>query len=109
MLTGKAKIFYDKWLIEYYLKNRPDYDKFSRETILNKHYRKTDVEQNALIINFFDCLGIYITTKPSNFSFNTNWKFSILNHHNSPYDYNSRNSAIKSAISKSLEIYNSKQ
>lgn len=54
LLTGKAKIDFNIWLIEYYIKNRKDYHKFSIELILKKHYRKTELEQNALIIEWLD-------------------------------------------------------
>jgi hypothetical protein len=53
LLTGKALIDFDEWLIEYYLKNRQDYNQFSNGSILRKHYRKTEVEKNALIIEWF--------------------------------------------------------
>lgn len=53
LLTGKALRDHNKWLIEYYFRNREDYHKFSNEIILRKHYRKTEVEKNALIIEWF--------------------------------------------------------
>jgi hypothetical protein len=56
-LTGKAKEYFEKWLINFFREKRPDYRfNFTDESILRKHYRKTDVEQNALIIEWLNAI-----------------------------------------------------
>jgi hypothetical protein len=109
LLTGKAELFFNMWLIEYYLKNRQDYHQFSNESILRKHYRKTEVEKKALIIDFFDSIGIYIYIEPYFSSMNRIlFKNYVLRNKDidEQNDYLSRSYATEQAIIKANEIYN---
>lgn len=106
-LTGKCKQDFEKWLISFFREKRTDYNNlFTDESILRKFYRKTDVEKNALIIEFFDSVEIYIDT----------WYYDgfcwqvdcYLLEESAKYNEakNSRPEAQTEAIKKAIEIYN---
>ncbi len=99
-LTGKCKEGFLEWVIKYYRENRKDYDSYMDITILNKHYRKTEVEQNALIIEYFDGIGVYINA----IRYDGKWK-PICNYE--LWDiFNTRTEAINAAIEEANEIIN---
>jgi hypothetical protein len=56
ILTGKCREGFEKWLRGYYELTRKDYDKYPFQILLRKFYRKTSIEQNALIIDYFSTL-----------------------------------------------------
>ena len=107
MLNGKAKEEFEKWLIEYYLTNRKDYNQFTNDSILKKHYRKTQIEQNALIIEWFDSVGIYINIE--NLYYQSWWSFKVKNcpkTFNEVVTVSTRHEATTKAIEKAVEIFN---
>lgn len=108
-LTGKCKQYFEKWLISFFREKRTDYNNlFTDESILRKFYRKTDVEKNALTIEFFDSVRIYIETWEYNgFCWQVN---SNLVDESPKYNetLKSRQEAITEAIKKANLIYNEK-
>jgi len=107
ILTDKAELNFNLWLIEYYLKNRQDYNRFSNEIILRKHYRKTEVEKNALIIEWLDSANIFIQIDFENrepiFSY---YVYSGKDICSGEYNANSRSEATQQAILKANSLYN---
>lgn len=117
-LTGKARDDFEKWLISFFREKRTDYNNlFTDESIIRKFYRKTDVEKNALIIDFFDSVGIYIHQKRSCLCAEfKHWYFVITDemgcHLNNFMEVkiknDSRQEAKTEAIKKANLIYNEK-
>ena len=105
LLTDKALRDCNKWLTEYYFRNREDYHKFSNEIILRKHYRKTEVEKNALIIEWLDSVNIKISITYSKtlkgFGFLLYSEYCKVNS-----GAHTRQEATQQAILKANEIYN---
>lgn len=68
---------------------------------------KTDIERNALIVDFFDSVGIYINIK-SKFGQNKQCeRFSyVIKNYNSGFIFNSRQEATIKAIKSANGIYN---
>jgi len=96
MLTDKAKEYFDKWLINYYLTNRQDYNQFTNDSIMRKHYRKTEIEKNALIIEWLDSIEVL------------SFQEILLETYKDNYLMYPLNTIFKEAIEKSNEIYNKK-
>jgi len=119
-LRGKAKDDFEKWLISFFREKRTDYNNlFTDESILRKFYRKTDVEKNTLIIEFFDSVGIFINTPPYYMKvekYNRGFESIVIDEKSGKiYDldndedvFNSRQEAKNEAIKKANEIYNDK-
>jgi hypothetical protein len=106
MLNGKAKEEFEKWLIEYYLINRQDYNQFTNDSILKKHYRKTQIEQNALIIEWFDEIDIIINPYKCSDGL---WDYEINNFDSNLGNglaFKSRTEATTKAIEKAVGIFN---
>ena len=95
MLTDKAKIEFESY-----------YNNSTADFLLNG----IDFDdlplcvKNALIIDWFDSIGIYIVNNRS-FRFNK-WNYEILGNFTSGFDSKSRQEATKKAIEKANEIYN---
>ena len=94
IITGKALEHYKIWFDKYYNDYWTYYQ--SKPTILN-----------ALIINWFDSVGIYINAELDYLhlvwfpTINNNWNFE-------EHEVKTRQEAIKEAIKKANEIYNEK-
>ena len=94
ILTGKALEHYKIWFDKYYNDYWTYYQ--SKPTILN-----------ALIINWFDSVGIYVNAELDYLhivwfpTINNDWNFEER-------EFEKRQEAIKEAIKKANEIYNSK-
>lgn len=87
ILTGLAKKDFTRWLDNEY----------------DMHYYNISVDCmiNALIIEWFDSVGIYVNA----ISFNDNWKF-IVDFVYQDRKYRTRQEALIFAITKANEIYN---
>ena len=100
ILTGKAKEDFKEWKVN-------NKNLSTIEVLDFEHLSKTS--QNALIIDFFDSVGIYCV---SNYNFiNTNWSYSVKNADtilSRGCNYKTRKEATEQAIIKANEIYNSK-
>lgn len=95
-LTGKAKTDFGIWHFE---RNTP-IDEYKNFNSLS------ETCQNAVIIEWFDSVGIFITAKPSeHIKWSVNWQYSIRNHVNAPYKFKSREEAYSAAILVANEIY----
>ena len=98
-LTGKAKKEFVQWLSEQGVKgidiSNFEFDKFH---LLSK------VCQNALIIEWFDSVGIFVNTV----RLEGVWNYSFWFKHNryEEYNFNTRQKATEQAIIKANEIYN---
>ena len=98
------------YLTDWVPKNRPDYNKFDRETIWRKWNRKTLSEKWGVYVAFFDSVGIIIQdegywtgTEPTySFEVRTADWFRSEN-------YKSRQESRKAALEKAKEIYNEQQ
>ena len=105
ILTGKAKQDFEFWLRDYYEINRKDYNKYPFPVILKKYYRKTDIEINALIIEWFDSVGIYIGLV--RFNVGSGYFEARIHYHGGIYFTSiSRQEATTKAIEKANTIYN---
>ncbi|WP_353166716.1 hypothetical protein [Empedobacter brevis] len=94
-LTGKAREDFKKWFIE----TKDLYDSFENELRL-----MCDTRLNALIIEWFDSVGIFINTV----RLHSIWNYSFWFNHNryQEYNFNTRQEATEQAIIKANEIYN---
>jgi len=110
-LTGKCKIEFENWI----LNNKSNHDSarmikiFNQKDLFVSYLGIGETFLNALIIEFFDSVGIKILIDTLHFQ---NWFFyKIKNNINIIEDiivYNSRIKATNKAIIKANEIYNSK-
>lgn len=90
-LTGKAKQDFEQWCEDQL------YDRF----ISQHHLSELDETcLNALIIEFFDFIGIYINV----LKYEEKWK--IIVNTQFKYTFESRQEAITEAIIKANELYN---
>ena len=80
---------------------------FSYKYNMSNFNEYSEVLQNALIIEFFDSLGIYCV---SNYNFiNTNWSYSVKNADtilSRGCNYSTRQEATEKAIINANKIYN---
>lgn len=99
-LTGKAKKDFGIW-------------HFERNTPIDEYKNFNSLSatcQNAVLVEWFDSVGIYITSKLFDYDLNcVKWQFSIRNHINTPYKFNSRQEAYSAAIQVANEIYQIRQ
>jgi hypothetical protein len=105
MLNGKAKEGFEKWLMN----GNDGVSNFGRTIELTRVYflslKKTC--QQALIIEWFDSVGIYINIE--NLYYQSWWSFKVKN---CPKTFNevvmvsTRTEATTKAIEKSVEIFN---
>ena len=115
ILTGKAKEDFEKWLNkEMYYLGRHNFEERD-----NNIEDLSDNFQNALIIEWFDSVGIYINIEPYIGGGDVVFYFSLINrsadftdeHYSSVNDdiyFGTRQDASNEAIKKANEIYNSK-
>ena len=102
ILTGKAKEDFFKWLDNQGV-NGIDISNWEFE----KFHLLSNVSQNALIIEWFDSVGIYVNAELDYLhlvwfpTINNNWNFE-------EHEFETRQEAIKEAIKKANEIYNEK-
>lgn len=68
----------------------------------------SDTHQNALIIEFFDSVGVYIYFNTGTYISKPNFRYEIITHDNVfiGFKENSRQEATIQAIKKANEIYN---
>lgn len=111
ILKGKCKEDFEKWLKENYnqILHGSNIDTtYFYDMILLGNIKNIESIKNALIIEFFDSVGIYIEPlKENSFGFilhTGNYKKPIL----SITGFNSRPKAQTEAIKKANEIYNKK-
>lgn len=112
-LVGKAQTDFWKW---YLSKDTLDshkltgQHKFSNDNVIKVGFlAESLVCQNAIIIEWFDSVNIYITSKPSEYTTGfITWQYSIRNYQNTPYRFSDRKGAYTEAIIKANEIYNVK-
>ena len=99
ILTGKAKKDFEKWLNKemYYLGRHHFEDRDNNIEDLS------DIFQNALIIEWFDSVGIYITS--DYFELNKGFYSEVLDS-NFTIVKPTRHEAITEAIKKANEYYN---
>lgn len=104
-MNGQAKIDFEKWL-----KQQPfvNYNKYTKQIIIhNKVYSELNKRfQHALIIEFFDSVGIIITI-----NYWTEASYTISNKNGGKDLYSglcgkTRQEATEKAIEKAVEIYN---
>lgn len=103
MLTSKAKIEFEKWFNNEYPELACDY---------NGNFNMPDTLYNALIIEWFDSIGITvdvmpILNNPLKFMPNTFWlekEYSMSEEE--PEYFDNRQEATQKAIEKACEIYN---
>ena len=102
ILTGKAKEEFFNWLDNQGV-NGIDISNWEFE----KFHLLSNVSQNALIIEWFDSVGIYINVELDYLhivwfpSIDNNWAFEEI-------EFKTRQEATEEAIKKANEIYNSK-
>ena len=98
ILTGKAKEDFCTWI------NRdiPNKESFECEMNINDLYFKTSTELYALIIEWFDSVGVYVDVV-SNSQTST---FDAYVDDDYIYFYHSRKEATEQAIIKANQIYN---
>ena len=99
ILTGKAKDDFEKW----YIKKDVSEDEFYN--IWEEWSSLSTSCKNAFYIDFFDSIGIYITS--DYFELNKGFYSEILNE-NFAIVKPTRQEALTEAIKKANEIYNSK-
>jgi len=111
MLTDKALLHFENWL-----KKQPfaNFNKYTKKIIIyNKVYNDlNELFKNALIIEFFDSVGIYGTFMAVNYSglifeYNIQEK-NTLNGMNG-FTFDTREDSIKAFIKEANKIYNLKQ
>jgi len=86
-------------------------EEFLKSVYACNEWEVDEIYLNALIIEFFDSVGIYIWTMPS-LRVETKWTYRVfktiftedIKQH--AYIYNSRSEATQSAITKANEIFN---
>jgi len=115
-LTGECREDFEIFVLKYFRQERKDYDKFTDNTVLGKFSRMTDIFQNALIIEFFDSVGIYVSIEcyyDALLGYNRGFEAIVFDEQeNTKYDCNpsdcfeTRLEAISKAIEKVNEIYN---
>ena len=100
ILTGKCKEAFEKRFLE----KEKKFDFYNKNNkLLN------DAIQNALIIDFFDSVGIYIEIKNKFGQRKQYQRFSfIVKNYNSGFLFNSRTEAINAAVAKANEIFNNR-
>lgn len=108
ILTGKAKEDFFNWLDNQGV-NGIDISNWEFE----KFHLLSNVSQNALIIEWFDSVGIYIevyrhNNRPTVQGFNSRIVRRINGYYECCIAVNTRNKAIQYAIKKANEIYNEK-
>ena len=110
ILTDKAlKDFYSKI---YYTEDTNQVDETEEELIQEESkiwFNYQDERfQNALIIEFFDSVGIYIFIECGTYVREPYFKYRIVTDHDQEvsFKYNSRQEATEQAIQKANEIYN---
>jgi len=112
-LTGKTREDFENWILnECPFTFGKSLIKIHKQKYFFISYLGIDnIQLNALIIEFFDSVGIYIWTMPS-LRVKTKWTFRVfktlledyVNQH--AYIYKSRKEATGKAIEKANEIYN---
>ena len=108
ILIGKAKEDFFKWFTITILNCKTE--RLKRFYSLAFEGKK-DTEKNALIIEWFDSVGIIIEVAPTYYD---GWTFlpivydNLGNKHDIDIDYKSRQEATKQAILKANQIYNEK-
>ena len=114
-LTGKTKEDFQEWLINYFREVRPDYRfNLTDGNILVKFRIRLEAEKNALIIEFFDSVKIYISINyvDMHTDLRSEKGFqSLVSHKNLSTMFRvikSRKEATDKAIEKANEIYNNK-
>ena len=108
-LTGKCKIEFENWI----LNNKSNHDStrmikiFNQKDLFVSYVGIGETFLNALIIEFFDSVGVYISTDIDyNFRY-FNYKVETRkNVETIDYVYNSRTKAVNKAIEKANETYN---
>ncbi|MCP4053732.1 MAG: hypothetical protein GY739_11835 [Mesoflavibacter sp.] len=119
-LTGKAKIEFEKWLID-------SHDTSHNKNVLNGKigqsfsecfYKLTESMQYGVLIDFFDSVGIIIDTQPFMdydehvYTNIINWSAIVIVLNKEPkegnyiHDIKTRQEARTEAIKKANEIYN---
>ena len=105
ILNGKAKHDFLNWITK-------GMSSFAHDMEIEFFNQKSEIEKNAIIIEWFDSMGIYINVGGvlmdclSDFSFDIQTNNTLNGIDNS--GFNSRSEATKKAILKANEIYNSK-
>jgi hypothetical protein len=102
ILTDKCKEEFELWLLKQRNEIIKDGDIEYDFYYLYKYILPNDLKY-ALIIEFFDSVGIYITTE-RNFFFD-DWACKITGHYKEKY-FRTRSEATQSAITKANEIFN---
>lgn len=96
-MNGQAKTDFEKWFIEF-------------EDILSNN-KELNIIGNALIIEWFDSVGIYIETGGADYRGVEFWyniqEKNTINGHNGEY-FNSRQQAAEKALEKAIILYNEK-
>lgn len=110
ILTGKTKEDFEKWLNKemYYLGRHNFEDRDNNIEDLS------DIFQNALIIEWFDSIGIYIevyrhNNRPTVQGFNSRIVRRINGYYECCTAVDTRKEATEEAIKKANEIYNEKK
>ena len=105
ILTGKAKLDFETWLNKemYYLGRHNFEDRNNNIEDLSDNF------QNALIIEWFDSIGIYVNSSGLTLSKTFISDVSVDNNCEYNYDgFRTRQEALTEAIKKANDIYNSK-
>lgn len=112
ILTGKCKEKFEKWYFENHCSSNIKFEDLLPYHIYDVFgwlYKQSLTIQNALIIEFFDSIGVYIEIHYS--SFLGNRFICIVNtneNHKVTSFQNNRHQAIKKAIKKANDLYNSR-
>lgn len=96
LLNGKAKEDFEKFVIIFFRKERPDYINFSDESILKKYYRKTEIEKISIIIEWISLLEFH----------GKDFFKSCFRHHYSEKDIFKMKDIFKNSIISANNIYN---
>ncbi len=101
-LTGKAKEAFEKW----YLKGVTDEENYDQH-VINSFYRKSESMQWGVLVDFFESVGIYVSTirDKNSFYFCVSWAYKGLNGSLKAED-DSTEEARRAAIEKATEIFN---
>jgi len=92
ILTGKCKEGFEKWFFQ------SEYSNIIELQDLNSSLL------NALIIEYFDAIGLYILPNKS-LGFDI-WNYEILGHITEGFNFNSRQEATEKAIEKANDLIN---
>ncbi len=117
ILNGKAKEDFENYVLNKELGHDSEVliSVYNQETLFIDYKDVKETLLNALIIEWFDSVGIYIIISPSDNP--KNWFYTILGEdilspfyqmYQSLDDFENRQEAIIQAIKKANEIYNSK-